>query len=65
MIQGKCEAEGKDNSKGHGVGVDKGKVRVQEGNSKGQYKGEVGGGVVVRRRLKDKSEGKGKGKAEA
>ena len=44
MIQGKCEAEGKDNSKGHGVGVDKGKVRVQEGNSKGQYKGEVGGG---------------------
>ena len=44
MIQGKCEAEGKDNSEGHGVGVGKGKVRVQEGKSKGQYKGEVGGG---------------------
>ena len=63
MIQGKCEAEGKDNSEGHGVGVGKGKVRVQEGKSKGQYKGEVGGGLVVRRRLKDKSEGKGKAEA--
>lgn len=44
MIQGKCEAEGKDNSEGHRVGVGKGKVRVQEGKTKGQYKGEVGGG---------------------
>ena len=46
MIQGKCEAEGKDNSEcqGGGVGVRDGKVRVQEGKSKGQYKGEGGGG---------------------
>ena len=44
MIQGKCEAEGKDNSEGQGIGVGEGKVRVQGGKSKGQYKG-VGGWV--------------------